>query len=790
MNNKVLKTLEYNKIIELITNYAVSEGGRSLCSNLVPSDNLADIENALCNTDDALSRIFAKGILSLSGTVDLSESLSRLSIGASLSTAELLSIVSVLTATERAVNYGTPDDTYSKEDSITSLFSDLSLVTGLKNEIRRCIIAEDEIADDASPALKDIRRQLRTCDGRIHTELTSLVNSQSMKTYLQDSVITSRNGRYCIPVKAEYRSQVPGMIHDQSSTGATLFVEPMVIVKLNNEIHELKLKEAEEIDVILAGLSNMAAAHSEELSVNVDTLIQLDFIFAKAAFAKKYNCSKPVFNNKGYINIKRGRHPLIDQSKVVPIDIHLGDEFSTLIITGPNTGGKTVSLKTVGLLTLMGQAGLCIPAFEGSTLAVFNEVFADIGDEQSIEQSLSTFSSHMTNIIRILSKADSNSLVLFDELCAGTDPTEGAALAISILDELHKKGIRTMSTTHYSEIKLYALSEPGVCNACCEFSVETLSPTYRLLIGIPGKSNAFAISKKLGLPENIINNANARVDSDSRAFEDLIADLENSRITIEKEREEIASYKKEVEDLKARLEKKNDRIDEQKDRILREAHEEAANILREAKEYADEAIKNFNKSGLSPSQMEENRRLLREKKEKAEKKLALKNKPVAKTKEYKPSDFKVGTSVKVLSLNLMGTVSSVPNAKGDLFVQMGILRSQVNIRDLDIVEDSKEPIVNNKNSGAGKIKMAKTATISPEINLLGMTVDEALMAVDKYLDDAYLSKLPTVRIVHGKGTGALRNAVTAHLKRTKYVKSFRLGAIGEGDAGVTIVEFK
>lgn len=789
MNKKALQTLEFNKIVNLLEGLAVSEGGRQLCRNLVPSTDYNTVVTTLTNTNDALTRVYAKGMVSFSGTHDLSDCAKRLGIGASLSAPELLSIASVLTAVERIQAYALRENPDTPLDSLDPYFDGLIPVTGLKNEINRCILSEEEIIDDASPALRDIRRQLRSFDGRIHTELTSIVNTQSMKTYLQDSIITMRGGRYCIPVKAEYRSQVPGMIHDLSATGSTLFVEPMSIVKLNNEMHELKLKEAQEIEAILATLSSHAAEHIEELLDDVRILTQLDFIFAKAALAKQFNCTMPLMNKDGYLHIKKGRHPLIDQSKVVPIDIYLGKDFDTLIITGPNTGGKTVSLKTVGLFTLMGQAGLCIPAFEGSTLALFDNVFADIGDEQSIEQSLSTFSSHMTNIINILDQANQGSLVLFDELCAGTDPTEGAALAISILDTLHKKHIRTMSTTHYSEIKLYALSETGVENACCEFSIETLSPTYRLLIGIPGKSNAFAISKKLGLSESIITNASERISSDSRAFEDLITNLENSRVIIERERQEISEYKKEISHLKERLEQKQDKLEGQREQILRDANEKAAQILRDAKEYADDAIRAFNKEGLSPKEMEAQRRRLREKKEKTESRLALKNKTSAGRKNYKPADFTIGTRIRVLSLNLEGTVSTLPNQKGDLFVQMGILRSQVNINDLEILDEPKNAGT-QKQSGAGKIKMNKTAFISPEINLIGMTVDEALSTLDKYLDDAYLSKIPEVRIVHGKGTGALRNAVHSHLKHTGYVKSYRLGVFGEGETGVTIVDFK
>lgn len=791
MNRKALKTLEFNKIINILTEFATSEGAKEQCMGLLPSSDLSEVEMNLSLTDNALTRLYARGEISFAGTIKLKDSLRRLEIGAALSTSELLAISGILTAAARVRAYGFFNDDQTPADNLTPFFEGLMPVASLKNEISRCILAEDEISDDASANLREIRRQIRLSDGRIHSELAALVNSQSMKTYLQESVITMRGDRYCIPVKSEYRSQVPGMIHDQSSTGSTIFVEPMSVVRLNNEIREWHLKEQQEIEVILAKLSSLAAEHIEELRDDEAILTELDFTFAKARLAKQYNCTRPKFNQKGYINIKKGRHPLIAKEKVVPIDIYLGKEFETLIITGPNTGGKTVSLKTVGLLTLMGQAGLCIPAFEGSELALFSDVFADIGDEQSIEQSLSTFSSHMTNIVDILQNADSNSLVLFDELCAGTDPTEGAALAISILDSLHKRHIRTMATTHYSEIKVYALSEDGVENACCEFSVETLSPTYRLLIGIPGKSNAFAISKKLGLSENIINSASERIGSDNRAFEDLIADLEISRVTIEKEREEISAYKEEIARLKSRLEEKNDRLEEQRDRILRNANEEAAKILRDAKEYADDAIKTFNKKGLSPSEMEEQRRKLREKKDKTESKLTIKQQVSTPTKQYKPSDFKIGTRVKVLSMNLEGTVSTLPNPKGQLFVQMGILRSQVNINDLLIVDEEKTTSKANytKNSSSN-LRMSKTVAISPEINLIGLMVDEALVQLDKYLDDAYLSKLPQVRIVHGKGTGALRSAVHAHLKKSSYVKSYRLGMHGEGEAGVTIVDFK
>ena len=583
------------------------------------------------------------------------------------------------------------------------------------------------------------------------------------------------------------------MIHDQSSTGSTLFIEPMAVVNLNNEYKELQLREQEEIEVILAGLSNLTASYATQLLADYELLTELDFIFARAAFAQTYNGVAPLFNDDGRIHIRKGRHPLLDPKKVVPIDVRLGEDFRLLIVTGPNTGGKTVSLKTVGLLTLMGQSGLHIPASERSELGIFDEVFADIGDEQSIEQSLSTFSSHMVNIIRILDQVNDRSLVLFDELCAGTDPTEGAALAISILSKLHLYGARIMATTHYSELKVYALSTPGVENACCEFDVATLSPTYRLLIGIPGKSNAFAISEKLGLPTDLITDAKGRISKSEGDFEDLIADLEKSRSTIEREQLEINQYKAEIESLKEKLEQKQERLDSSRDKILREANEQAYNILKEAKDVADETIRNFNKygkAGAPVSEMEKERTRLRGKMDKAAQKMS-EQKKASVPNHNVPKKLRIGDSVKVISMNLKGTVHSLPNAKGDLYVQMGILRSLVNINDLILLEEDAAPGTKKfQKTSAGKIKMSKSASVSTEINLIGKTTDEAIPLLDKYLDDAYLAHLPSVRIVHGKGTGALRNAVQAHLKRLKYVKSFHLGEFGEGDAGVTIAEFK
>lgn len=789
MNYKSLTTLEYDKIIDRLVSFTASDKAKERLKKLVPMTDIHDINAALSETSDALSRVYAKGAVSFGGVHDIGASVKRLEIGSSLNTVELLHISSLLTAAARVKNYY--EDT---TDSLTGYFHALEPLTPLNTEIKRCIVSEDEISDDASANLRSIRRQKVLAAERIHTELNKMLNSSSVRNCLQDFVITSRSGRYCLPVKAEYKSQVPGMVHDQSATGSTLFIEPAAVVKLNNDIRELELKEQAEIEAILAELSAKASEFTDELLTDFQVLTTLDFIFAKAQMSKQYKCSCPVMNTNNYINIKKGRHPLIDPHKVVPIDIYLGKNFNLLIITGPNTGGKTVSLKTVGLLTLMAQSGLHIPALDHSELAVFDNVFADIGDEQSIEQSLSTFSSHMTNTVSILKEADAHSLILFDEIGAGTDPTEGAALAISILNDLHKRGITTMATTHYSEIKVYALTTDGVENACCEFDVESLRPTYRLLIGIPGKSNAFAISKKLGLPDYIIKDASARMDADDVQFEDLLSDLEHSRITIEKERAEINAYKQEIQQLKDELKTKSDRLDERRDKILRKANEEAAAILKDAKEYADQTIKTMNKHGMTVKELEKQRSAIRDKMNKRQEKLSVQ---AAKPKAHKAhdiSEFKVGTHVRVLSMNLIGTVTAPPSPKGEITVQMGSLSTKTKINNLEILVGYKDPEEAKKApkgaGGSGKIKMSKAASISHEINLLGLTVDEAVAKLDKYLDDAYISRIPQVRIVHGKGTGALRNGVTAYLRGVPYIKSFRLGEIGEGDTGVTIVDFK
>lgn len=791
MNKKTLAKLEYNKIIEQLIEHASSFSGKELCRRLKPMTDISAIRNAQDETAAAFTRIVKKGRPSFSGCNPVNDSIRRLEIGGVLGSGELLRICKLLETAGRARAYGRHDNADEMEDCLDGYFEQLNPVTILVNEIRRCVIDEDEISDDASPGLKHVRRAMNQINDKVHATLSNMVNG-SLRTYLQDPIITMRGDRYCIPVKAEYRSQVSGMIHDQSATGSTLFIEPMAVVKLNNDLKELYGQEQEEIQKVLARLSADAAEYTTEIHTCYTILRQLDFIFAKGALALDMNASQPIFNTEGRIHIREGRHPLLDKKNVVPITLTLGDTFDLLIVTGPNTGGKTVSLKTVGLFTLMGQAGLHIPALDRSELAVFHDVYADIGDEQSIEQSLSTFSSHMTNIVSFLKQVDEHSLVLFDELGAGTDPTEGAALATSILNHLHSRGIRTMATTHYSELKVYALSTPGVENASCEFDVETLRPTYRLLIGIPGKSNAFAIASRLGIPDYIIEDAKTHLTEQDESFEDILTNLETSRKTLDKERETIAAYKLEIERLKMETSQKQEKLEAQRDRILREANEKAHAILEDAKETADETMRNFHKFGkanISAAEMEKERERLRKKMAKT--RSGMTPEPAKPKKQYKPSDFKLGESVKVLSMNLTGSVVSLPDAKGNLDVQMGILRSKVNISDLEIIDEKPNYLQKTaKRTGKGKIKMNKSLTVATEINLLGKTVDEAVAELDKYLDDASLAHLSSVRIVHGKGTGALRQGIHKYLKRQKHVKSFRLGAFGEGDAGVTIAELR
>lgn len=796
MNEKSLRILEYNKIIEMLSSKAHSKAGKLLCDGLKPIDNLNEVISSLQNTDDALKRLIKNGNISFAGNKDIRQSLLRLKKGSSLNALELLLICDLLEASSRVKSYLKKEHPDDEDDSLDKYYAMLEPLTKHSLEIRRCIISEDEIADDASSELKAIRRHIKGTNDKIHSELTRMVNT-TYRTYLQDAVITMRDGRYCIPVKAEYKSNVPGMVHDQSGSQSTFFIEPAAIVNLNNELKQLTIDEEREIQVILAKLSSDLSDHLDEIMTDSEVLTILDFIFAKANLALDMNATRPLYNVFGHVNLKKARHPLLDKNKVVPIDIKLGYDFDLLIITGPNTGGKTVALKTIGLLSLMGQAGLFIPAKDASELSIFDNIYADIGDEQSIEQSLSTFSSHMKNIVEILHEADEKSLCLFDELGAGTDPIEGAALAISVLSDLHARKVRSVATTHYSELKVYALQEEGVENACCEFDVDTLRPTYRLLIGIAGKSNAFAISSKLGLPSYIIDDAKSRISKKDESFEDVLTELENNRVIIENEKAEIEKLKREIELLKKDYENRQKKLLESKDKIIREATEEAREILQDAKNTADIAIRDLMKKENRGDirSMERNRTKLREKIDNTNSKVSITSSTVNK-KKNKPSDFKLGEDVRIISLNMEGTINSLPDSKGNLYVLCGIMRMQAKMDDIEFI-DKPDIIVKDMKFKSGDLSkkshqksLSKASSISMEINLLGKMVDEAIAELDKYLDDAYLSHLSSVRIVHGKGTGALRNAVHNYLKNVSYVSSYRLAEYGEGDAGVTIVEFK
>ena len=793
MRNRNFRILEYDKIIDLLAAYASSDMVKKRCLKLKPVSDLMEIEKRQDETYAAYTRLLRHGNLSFAGLKDIRPMLHMAEIGGSLSSAELLDIARLLEIVGTATSYNEENaqaDALADNDCIDHYFEELEPVPDLLREIRRCILSENEFANDASPSLKSIRKNMQAANTRIRTELNKIISSQSNQIMMQDNLVTMRNNRYCIPVKAEYKNAFPGMIHDQSATGSTLFIEPMSVVSLNNELTELAIKEQNEIERILLELTERVKFEQEYIDADLTILVELDFIFAKARFARSYDGTRPRFNEQGIINIKKGRHPLLDPKKVVPIDIALGDAYTMLIITGPNTGGKTVSLKTLGLFTLMGEAGLLIPAAEDSELAVFDRVYADIGDEQSIEMSLSTFSAHMTSIVRILQNVTAHSLVLFDELGGGTDPTEGAALAIAILSYLHGMGVRVAATTHYSELKVFALSTDGIENGCCEFDLASLAPTYRLLIGVPGKSNAFAISKKLGLPDYIIESAKTQIDDTSMDMERLLSDLEESRITIEKEQQEITAYKKEIAELRKKTEAKQEDLNKKKEQILKSAREEARDLLEKAKKEADESIRLYQKWVNNPEKannkaMEQQRTHLRKNLNKLDHQLI--EKPKKKAKKKQNITFSKGDYVYIESMGLEGEIVSQPDKKGDCYVQAGILKTLVHTSDLEPMEAPKE----EKQTATRKpAQLNFRSAVPPEINLLGKTVDEALSQLDKYLDDAYRSNYHTVTIIHGKGTGALRAGVQNYLKRQSIVKSFRAGVYGEGEAGVTVVEFK
>lgn len=777
MNEKVLKITEWAKITAMLADFCKTPIGRESALSCVPLGSPEEVTEALEKTEAAVDRIRLFGPFSASGARDIRESLLRLKVGSHLSMKEIYDIGVLLKATDRVSSYGKKTE---NEDSLTGLFSSLEPLTAFRKTIEETLLSEEEMADTASPALASIRRKIRSEEAKIRTELNDILAANA--SYLQDHVITMRDNRYCIPVKSEFRSQVSGMVHDESASGSTIFIEPMRIVKANNEIRHLEVEEEKEIAAILASLSETAEGYREILSVNLSALSELDFIFAKATLASEMKATKPILRTDAGFKLKEARHPLLNTEKIVPIDVSLGEDFDTLIITGPNTGGKTVSLKTIGLLTLMGLSGLFIPAFDGSSIAFFREIYADIGDEQSIEQNLSTFSSHMKNLVDILKKADGLSLVLLDELCAGTDPEEGASLAIAILSALRRRKARIAVTTHYSELKLFALSEKGVENGCCEFDVATLSPTYHLLIGIPGKSNAFAISSKLGLSGEIIKEAKEGLDTHHASFEDVLRDLNHSKRQIEKEKRMIQDLKKEEEEIRNSLQKEDQRLSEKEEKILKKARDEAARMLAEAKAQLDDAVRTAREHGGDMKALENMRTKTREKLSEATKK---EQKAVRKSKTAK-DEIAVGKKVRVLSMDMDGTVLSLPNDKGFLYVEIGSMKTRLPLSDIEIAE-------NQETKSAKKTiypSFSSADTISIELNVIGKTTDEAIRLLDRYLDDAYGSHLLSVRIVHGKGTGALRRAIQKRAKEISYVKSVRDGEYGEGDAGVSVITFR
>ena len=810
MNKRSLRILEFTKILSMVNEYAASPMAKRRIDRMKPQRDIDVIRKLQEETNDALNRLNRHGNISFSGLRDIGASIKRLEVQGTLTSQELLDIAAVLQVAKAVKQYGDGSDltealasrnqepvSQTTNDSLTERFNMLLPLEHIASEITRCILSENEYADDASSGLKNIRREIRLTNDKLHQQLDKIIKSDANRDQLQDSLITMRNGRYCIPVKQEYRSKFPGMIHDQSSTGSTLFIEPMAVVNLNNQIKELANEELLEIEKILETLSAQAATYVSDIAYDLELLTDLDFIFAKAKFARATNSTRPIFNTDGIIDIRQGRHPLLEKHSVVPVDIRLGEAYNLLIITGPNTGGKTVSLKTLGLFSLMGQAGLHIPAMEESRLAVFDDIFADIGDEQSIEQNLSTFSSHMSNIVYIVQHATPNTLCLFDEPGGGTDPVEGAALAVSILNYLKSMGARCMATTHYSELKTYALSTDGVENASCEFDVATLRPTYRLTIGIPGKSNAFAIASKLGLPEYIITSAKEQIDSDAVDMETLLADLEASRRSMEENEKAIEAYKQEIESLKESLKKKEENLDTKKAEILKKAREEARDIIEEAKETADQTIRDYNKWRSNPSKadmrtMEEKRSSLRNKIKDYEKAGASETKK--QTSNHKASDFHIGDTVQVLSMGTRGTITTLPNNKGIAGVQMGIMSAMLPISDLLIIPESTISVNGEKQKYAGRraggdhTTVNKAKTFSPELNVMGKTVDEACFEIDKYLDDAVLAHISRVTIIHGKGTGALRKGIWQYLKNHPLVQSYRSGEFGEGEYGVTIVD--
>ncbi|MCR1897769.1 endonuclease MutS2 [Irregularibacter muris] len=792
MNEKSLRVLEYFKIIEEVSQYANSPLGREKILSLRPITDLEKVRGKLQETTESVAIVLQKGRIPLEGLTDIGPFLKKAKIGSILSPGELLKIARSLKICENVKDYIKEErNQISPYPIISSIIEELVELPGLTKELLRVIIGEDELSDHASPTLHRIRKQIQGKNNALRDKLNKMIHSTHYQKYLQEPIVTLRGDRYVIPVKQEYRANVAGLIHDQSSSGATLFIEPMSIVEMNNDLKTLIGQEEEEIERILIEFTGIIENNYEVISNNFELLGKLDAIFAKGNYSLNIRGSEPLLNHEGYINFKQARHPLIPDKDVMPSDIFLGRDFHTLLITGPNTGGKTVTLKTIGLLCLMGQSGLHIPVKDGSEMAIFHKVFADIGDEQSIEQSLSTFSSHMTNIVDILDEVDERSLVLFDELGAGTDPTEGAALAMSILDFLHKKNIRTVATTHYSELKEYALSTQGIENAAVEFNIETLRPTYILQIGLPGKSNAFEISKRLGLMNEVINQAREYISQEDIQFEDLLLDIETKRKQIEEESIRIKNKRLEIENLKNQLEEKELRFNEKKDKLMQRAREEALEIVKEAKTQMDEIITELRRlekeqilKGHNKS-IENAKKQLRESENDIQKELAKAGVP--RISYSVPKDLKPGDEVLITTLNQKGFVLSLPDDKDEVQIQAGIMKINVHINNLSKLNNKKEKTFMQKTSRTIK---AKTISISPQLDLRGKTTEEAILDTDKYLDDAYLANLGTITIIHGKGTGALRKSIHDLLKSHTHVKDYRIGKYNEGGEGATIVSIK
>ncbi|MCR4434615.1 MAG: endonuclease MutS2 [Clostridiales bacterium] len=792
MFEKAIRVLEFDKIVMRVMNLAASELGKEMAASLLPERDFSKILNLLKETSDGVSFISRKGSPPLGGVHDIRDSLKRVKVGAVLSPGELLKVADTLRASRNLKSYALDGAAMEDGNAVSELINCLVPHRRIEEKIRLSILSEEEISDNASPALASIRRQVLNLQNSIRDRLNDIIKSTKYQKYMQESIVTIRDGRYVVPVKQEHRSEIPGLVHDSSSSGATIFIEPMAVVEANNEIKQLKIKEQLEIERILRELTADVESILNELMSNIAILAKLDFIFAKARFSLDLNCICPGINDCGFTVIKKGRHPLLDPKTVVPIDFWIGDEFKTLVVTGPNTGGKTVTLKTVGLFTLMTQAGLHIPASEGTQISLYDRIFADIGDEQSIEQSLSTFSSHMKNIVEILENAGHRSLVLFDELGAGTDPTEGAALAMAILENLHEAGAITVATTHYSELKVYALSTKGVENACCEFDVDTLKPTYKLLIGVPGKSNAFAISRRLGLKESVLDKAKEFLTQEDIRFEDLLMNIEKNRSEAEKEKIKAESYRLEIEKIKRALEEEKSKIESNRAKILKEAREEARRILQETKAESESMLARIR-------QLEKEQEASERNKAAEEVRAALRNKingieeTLSETLVPRqgltqpPNNLKPGDDVLIVNLNQKGVVLNPPDKDGETLVQAGIMKINVHISNLRKIQEQRNEI---QKTGLGRISVSKSSHISAEIDLRGSTLDDAMESVDKYLDDASIAGLREIMIIHGKGTGVLRNGIHQLLRSNPHVKSFRLGKYGEGEWGVTIAELK